>query len=100
MSESEKRKTAETEQIERLLEALFVRTEAYRYNSASIRVRIVDERFKGKPIPEREAMVEPHLEKLPRDTQADITMLLLLPPEETEESVLNVEFEHPSPSVL
>lgn len=100
MGESEKRKTAETEQIERLLEALFARTEAYRYNSASIRVRIVDERFNGRSIPEREAMVEPHLEKLPKDTQADITMLLLLPPEETEESVLNVEFEHPSPSVL
>ncbi len=64
MGESEKRKTAETEQIERLLEALFARTEVYRYNSASIRLRIVDERFKDKSIPEREAMVEPHLEKL------------------------------------
>ena len=103
MVEAEKSKTPETEETERLLNGTFPETEVYRYNSASIRVRIVDERFKGKSASERDAMVEPHLARLPEDTQADITMLLLLAPGEAEgspRSLLNLEFEHPSPSLL
>ncbi len=103
MAESGRTKTPETEEIERLLKGTFPGTEVYRYNSASIRVRIVDERFKGKPASERDAMVEPLLARLPEDTQADITMLLLLVPDEAEgspRSLLYLEFEHPSPSLL
>lgn len=103
MVESEKIKTPETEEIEQLLNRTFPETEVYRYNSASIRVRIVDERFKGKSASERDAMVEPHLARLPEDTQADITMLLLLAPDEIEEAphnLVNLEFEHPSLSLL
>ncbi len=100
MRESEKKKTAETEQIETLLRETFPRAEVYRYNSASIRVRIVDKRFKGKSAPERDAMVSPRLARLPEDIEADITMVLLVAPDETEQSVVNLEFEHPSPSAL
>lgn len=45
-------------------------------------------------------MVDPLLEQLPTETQNDITILLLLAPEETHLSMMNLEFEHPTPSKL
>ncbi len=100
MAEAEKQRTTEIEWIEQLLRKTFPQAEAYRYNSASIRVRIVDERFRGKSSLEREATVDPLLAGLPEDTEADITMVLLLDPDEGETSTVNLEFEHPSPSFL
>lgn len=92
--------TAETEQIECLLDKRFKNIKAYRYNPASIRVRIVDKKFEGKSDLQRDAMVEPLLAKLPDDLRFDITLLLLLTPAELKDSPLNTEFEHPSPSRL
>jgi stress-induced morphogen len=93
-------KTAETGRIESIIAKAFPAVDAYRYNSASIRVRIVDESFRGKSKAERERMVEPFLGTLPDKTQRDITILLLLAPEETTTSLMNLEFEHPTPSQL
>jgi hypothetical protein len=52
-------------------------------------------------------MVEPHLEHLPERTQADIMSLFTFAPSELQqvsktfrESLLNKEFEDPSPSML
>jgi len=52
-------------------------------------------------------MVEPHLERLPERTQADIVSLFSFAPSELKNSirnltvaVLNAEFEKPSPSRL
>lgn len=101
-------RTDETRQVEELLRnAGFEKSDAYRYNPAAIRVRVIDSRFEGLRIEDRDAMVEPHLEKLPERTQGDIMTLLTLAPSELQQTdktfrefYLNMEFENPSPSVL
>ena len=60
----------------------FPETDAYRFNSASIRVRVIDDRFEGKSIAEREAMVLPLFKKLPKKTRDDVLLLLTLAPSE------------------
>ncbi len=101
-------RTAETRQIESLLKnAGFAQADAYRYNSASIRVRVIDPRFEGLSAEERDGMVEPILEQLPEQTQADIMILytfapsdLVQTPKSVRQSLWNMEFEEPSPSIL
>jgi stress-induced morphogen len=73
---------------------------AYRYNSASVRVRVLDPDFAGKTIPEREDMVWAILDSLPERVRAEITVLLLLTPEERETSLLSAEFDAPTRSAL
>ena len=102
------KRTAESGQVEELLrQAGFEQVDAYRYNSASIRVRVIDSRFEGLDREKRDAMVEPILEKLPEAIQADIMSLFTFAPSELQskpetfrEFSLNAEFEDPSPSVL
>jgi stress-induced morphogen len=100
----EKMRTDETRMVENVLRTEFPNTDAYRYNSASIRVRIVDPKFEGKSTEKRDAMVERLLDQLPDEIQADIMNLLTLYPNETTKSskayLLNMEFEDPSPSAL
>jgi hypothetical protein len=90
--------------VESVLRQVFPDAYAYRYNSASIRVRITDRRFQGLATPERVAMVEPLLELLPEPTQADIMNLLTLYPGEIDDSLTkllaNTEFDDPSPAEL
>jgi predicted nucleotide-binding protein (sugar kinase/HSP70/actin superfamily) len=93
-------KNEETRLIEGKLMPRFTNVEAYRYNPASIRVRIIDECFKHKSNPERDNLVSPLLDELPQEIQDDITILLLLTEEEKEQRMMNVEFESPSPSML
>ena len=100
--------TDETRAVEaELRSAGFQHVDAYRYNSATIRVRVVDSRFEGLITEKRDAMVEPHLERLPERTQADIVSLFTFAPSELKlapatykEFLLNSEFEDPSPSML
>ncbi len=47
-------RTAETREVESVLRMAFLTTDAYRYNSASIRVRVVDPRFAAKSTEERD----------------------------------------------
>lgn len=94
------KKTAETKKIETVLGQRFANVEAYRYNSASIRVRVIDDAFRRLSKTKREEIVQPLLDLLPEKTQSDIMILLLLSHEEMETSPMNVEFEHPSPSSL
>ena len=104
----EAKRTDETRNVENILKkAGFDRVDAYRYNSASIRLRVIDQRFEGLPIENRDALIEPVLAQLPERTQADIITLLTFAPSEVIERskssrqlVLNTEFEEPSPSVL
>lgn len=104
----ESKRTDESRMVEKaLLDAGFQRVDAYRYNSASLRVRIVDERFEGVDREKRDAMVETHIESLPSDTQSDIVNLVLVTPSELDtrsdtfrELRLNTEFDNPSPSML
>lgn len=74
--------------------------EAYRRNSASVRIRITDPDFKGKGVIQREDMVWNMLERLPDDVRGDITMLVLETPDEVERSLSSREFENPTPSLL
>jgi len=102
----ESKRTEETRGIERLLKD-FDQADAYRYNSASIRVRVIDSRFENMTREQRDALVEEQLDKLPPETQRDIVTLFTFAPSElTEvqknlrEIMLNTEFDDPSPSTL
>jgi len=68
---------------------------------------VIDSRFEGLPMGQRDALVEPHLTKLPERTQGDIMNLFTFSPAELDEEkdsfrarLQNAEFEHPSPSML
>ncbi len=108
MTNWESKRTDESRMVERVLHAAgFERVDAYRYNAASLRVRVVDSRFESLPRDERDTIVEPFIDQLPAVTQSDIVTLVLLAPSEFEqasttfrESMLNSEFENPSPSML
>jgi Trp operon repressor len=61
----------------------------------------VSKRFSGKDRVERWDMVIPILkENLPEDTWQDVTLILLLAPEELKDSLMNREFERPTSSSL
>lgn len=102
------KRTDESRKVEEVLRgAGFEQVDAYRYNAASIRVRVVDSRFEGRPPEERDALVEPVLERLPERTQADIVSLFTFAPSDLQPTdkvnraiLLNAEFEDPSPSRL
>ena len=77
------------------------KAEAYRYNSASVRVRIVSPHYAGVPFSRRDQDVWPVLRThLPDDILSQISLLLLLAPDEQAGSLMNREFEEPSPSRL
>jgi hypothetical protein len=104
----EAKRTDETRLVEDTLrKAGFEKADAYRYNPASIRVRVIDSRFEGLSPEERDAIVEPHLEQLPERTQADIMNLFTFapselqpPPKSFREFMKNAEFDDPSPSMI
>jgi hypothetical protein len=104
----EAKRTDETRHVEnRLRNAGSERVDAYRDNPASIRVRVIDSRFEGLSPEKRDGMVEPHLDRLPEQTQADIMMLFTFAPSELHQApkslrefMKNAEFESPSPSIL
>lgn len=68
-----------------------------RYNRYSIRVRVIDPAFRGMSRVDRDDRLRAALDELSEEIQADLTMLLLLAPEETKTSLVNLEFEDPSP---
>lgn len=101
----ESKTTPETRKIEeRLRGAGFERVDAYRYNSASIRVRVIDPRFEGMSVLGREDLVFPVIDKIPKRTREDILLLLIMAPSElrgrNRHILVNQEFEHPLPSLL
>lgn len=100
-------RTAETRSIEAFLGQHFVTVNAYRFNSAVIRLRVIDPRFEGLSRERRDALVEPYLEQLPPETQRDILTLITFAPADLErppatfkQFMVNAEFEDPSPSML
>jgi stress-induced morphogen len=72
----------------------------YRQNSVSVRLRIIDPDFQGKSLVKRDDEVWLLLEKLPDDVATEISMVILLTPDETQASFANREFEDPIPSTL
>ena len=103
------KRTDESRGVEDLLRNVggFAQADAYRYNSASIRVRVIDPRFEGMSLDQRDSMIEPYLKQLPDRTYGDIMTLYAFAPSELvqtpqtfREYVLNREFDDPSPSML
>lgn len=74
--------------------------EAKSQNSVSIRVRIIDSDFEGMDRVDREPPVWKVLRNLPEDVFSNITMLLLLTPNEAKSSLANLEFNDPLRSRL
>jgi hypothetical protein len=103
----EAKRTAETRMVEECLRPHFQQVDAYRYNSASIRVRVIDDRFEGMSRENRDALVEEQIDKLPPETQRDIVTLftftrseLTQAPKTFREFMQNTEFDNPSPTML
>lgn len=103
----EAKRTPETRMVEDLLRQHFKQADSYRYNSASIRVRVIDPSFEGMQREKRDAMVEQYLDQLPPDIQRDIVTLFTFAPSDLQrtpttfkEHMLNAEFDNPSPSML
>src|SRR5438105_3005749 len=98
----DKKQDEATRQIEEHLKSKFpvAQVTAYRQNFASVRVRIIDASFAGQSRIDREEKVFPYLRELPEETREDISVLLLLTPDEAPDSPMNIEFEHPVPSTL
>src|SRR5947209_5111748 len=103
----EAKRTDETRLVEDCLRPHFERVDSYRYNSASIRVRVIDSRFEGMSREQRDALVEKQLDKLPPETQQDIVTLFTFAPSELtrtsmtlREFMQNAEFENYSPTML
>src|SRR5271170_6732275 len=78
----EAKRTTETQIVEAQLRPHFQQVDAYRYNSASIRVRVIDSRFDGMSREKRDALVEEQIDKLPLETQRDIVTLFVFAPSE------------------
>jgi len=71
-----------------------------RQNNVSLRIRIIDKDFKGMDLVDRDTALWKILEPLPDEVVSQITMLLLLTPQETKRSFANLEFDHPIRSRL
>ncbi len=74
--------------------------EAYRQNSVSVRIRVLNPEFTGRTRAQREEEVWACLDKLPEEASAEISLLLLLTPEEAKNSIASIEFDDPIPSRL
>lgn len=74
--------------------------DVYRHSSVSVRVRIIDPDFAGVDKGVRHNTVWDFFKTLSEDEQSQITLLLLLTPDELENSIANLEFENPIPSKL
>jgi stress-induced morphogen len=70
--------------------------EVFRYSPVSVRVRIIDPDFRGKNRSERHRSVWPLLYPLNEDVLGELTMLLLITPEERTSSSVNRDFEGPT----
>ena len=74
--------------------------DVYRQNAVSIRIRIIDASFQRLEKSARHDAVWQYLDSLPEETQSDISMLVLVSPDEKRGSFSNLEFEDPVPSKL
>jgi stress-induced morphogen len=74
--------------------------EGRRHNPVSIRLRIIDPDFQGVARLDREPEIWQLLKTLSEEVFVNITMLLLLTPDEAEHSLASQEFDHPVSSPL
>lgn len=77
------------------------RVDVYRLHPyCSIRVRVVDRAFSGKSMEERDAMTSTLLDDLPDEIDRDISLVLLLSPDELRTDFINHDFDHPLPAAF
>jgi hypothetical protein len=106
MASRRKKEDGVVRQIEQLLTGRYrpqhpkAKIKVYRYNSASVRIRIIDPDFARRSIPDRENAVWDLLDTLPEEVRSEITVLLPLTPDESKSSLLSLEFDDPTPSKL
>jgi hypothetical protein len=62
------------------------------------KLKLVRDALLGKPA--RHELARRSLQKLPDAFQGDMSMVILLSPDEVQGSLGNLEFEHPTPSLL
>jgi hypothetical protein len=72
----------------------------YRHNSASVRLRIIDPGFANLSRARRSERAWEYLRRIPEYDQGELSVVLLLAPDEVAESFGNLDFEHPIPSGL
>ena len=65
-----------------------------------MRIRILNPEFANRSRSQREEEVWSVLDKLPEEAAAEISLLLLLTPEEAKNSFASFEFDDPIPSKL
>jgi len=63
----------------------------------SIRVRVVDRQFSGKLLIDRDRMTQGFLGDVPEEIDQEITLVLLLGPDELKKDLMNAEFDNPTP---
>lgn len=77
------------------------KVDVYRWNSVSVRVRIVDPAFSEFSKAERSRLIwRKYLIGLSDEAQSDISSMTLLTPEEAPRSIANLEFDDPSVSEI
>jgi stress-induced morphogen len=73
----------------------------YRQNSASIRLRVIDRRFEGMTKSRRHSDIWEFLAAhVPEDALSDVSVVLAVAPAELRSSLMNLEFENPTQSLL
>jgi hypothetical protein len=106
MTNNARRQDAATKRIRKLLDDRYAgrhpgaSIDVYRYNPAAIRIRIIDPDFAEKSLAAREQEIWPILEELPEGVFSDITVCLLITPDEQPSSLMNLEFDDPQPTRL
>src|SRR5687768_728038 len=70
----------------------------YRQNPVSVRLRIIDRSFKGLSEDERQKRMWRYLDRVDEESFSDLSLLILLTPDEVESSFANVEFDDPVPA--
>jgi hypothetical protein len=91
-------------EVRKLLEEKYLpdypkaKIDVYRYNSASIRIRVIDPSFSGLDWIECDTFLWKTIEELSEDTISQITLLMCLTPNEIAKSMMNMEFEDPTPT--
>ena len=67
---------------------------------SSIRVRVVHPKFTDQLIEDRDRMTLGFLRDVPEEIDRDITLVLLLGPDELDANFMNAEFDQPAPAYL
>jgi len=76
----------------------YAKIDAYRHDTFSIFIRIIDEGFSSEDITVRGKPIWPLFRKaLAPEVRQQVALLLLLAPDETETSAMNIEFERSHP---